>query len=243
MSTNERGRMLAECVSAATHLFLGAACPGCGRAGLGVCIACRAALEPAVHRVERPRWPQLPPVVAGGVYKPPLSHLVVAHKERGCWQLAWPLSGLVAAGVRVIAPGETPGIVLVPVPSGAQAVRQRGYDHCLALTRAAGRRLGVPVRRLVRRSRAAGDQAGRDRAGRLAAQQDTMVADAVAGRARARIVLVDDIVTTGATCAEAVRALRAAGHEVAGIAVACETVVRGRTRRTSRFGDFSGVDG
>lgn len=234
---NNMGDELRACAGAAAHLFLGAACPGCDCPSWGVCPACGRALQPAVRWVERPRWARLPPIVAGGVYEPPLSQLVVAHKERGCWYLARPLSALVAAAAQAVngAPGTSArGIVLVPVPSGAAAVRQRGYDHCLALTRATGRRLGLPVRRLVHRVRRVGDQTDRDLAGRLIGQDQTMTATCAGP---ARVVLVDDIVTTGATCAEATRALRAAGHEVVGIAVACETVgLRAPTRGNAGSG-------
>jgi predicted amidophosphoribosyltransferase len=112
-----------------------------------------------------------------------------------------------------------PGAVLVPVPSHPAAVRARGFDHTLTLARWAGRRAGLPVRTPLRRVRATRDQVGLDAAGRWAAQRGTMAARAGHGAA----VIIDDVVTTGATCAEAVRALQAGGYRVAGIAAVADT--------------------
>ena len=74
--------------------------------------------------------------------------------------------------------------------------------------------------RALQRARAAADQVGRGRDDRLRAQQGTMVA---AAGASAALIVTDDVVTTGSTMSEAVRALRAAGYLVRGAAVVCDT--------------------
>ncbi len=160
--------------------------------------------------------------MACGDYADPLARLVVALKDDGAWQLADPLGALLARATSALAPG--PDCVLVPMPSSPQAVRVRGYDHARALAKVCARRVGLPQRALLRKVRSAGDQVGLDRQSRLGAQAGTMVAEP----GRCRVVVVDDVVTTGSTAAEAVRALRAAGHEVVGLAAICET-----PRRTS----------
>ncbi|NLH70453.1 MAG: ComF family protein, partial [Brooklawnia sp.] len=99
------------------------------------------------------------------------------------------------------------------------AVRRRGYDHARALAGVAGRELGLPMRPVLSRGRAASDQVGKTRLARLGAQANTM--DAQPGALT--VVVVDDIITTGSTAAEACRALRASGHRVAGLAAICET--------------------
>ena len=205
---------------AAADLTLGSGCPGCRTPGWGLCEACRRQLPSGAHLVERPGWTQMPPVAACGWYREPLSSIVIAHKDDGAWQLAGLLGGLLGQAVGGLNPAECAHVLLVPVPSDPAAVRRRGYDHSSALAKAAGRRLGLGVRPLLQRARAAADQVGRGRDDRLRAQQGTMVA---AAGASAALIVTDDVVTTGSTMSEAVRALRAAGYLVRGAAVVCDT--------------------
>lgn len=205
---------------AAADLTLGSGCPGCRTPGWGLCEACRRQLPSGAHLVERPGWTQMPPVAACGWYREPLSSIVIAHKDDGAWQLAGLLGGLLGQAVGGLNPAECAHVLLVPVPSDPAAVRRRGYDHSSALAKAAGRRLGLGVRPLLQRARAAADQVGRGRDDRLRAQQGTMVG---AAGASAALIVTDDVVTTGSTMSEAVRALRAAGYLVRGAAVVCDT--------------------
>ncbi|MFI8169247.1 ComF family protein [Streptomyces sp. NPDC085931] len=112
----------------------------------------------------------------------------------------------------------TAPVLLVPVPSGRRAVRARGHDPArrIALAAAADlRRGGVPARVLgvLRHRRAVADQSGlnsRQRQDNLAGA--LTVAPGGAGLlAAGPVVLVDDVMTTGASLAEAARAVRAAG--------------------------------
>ncbi|HEX8771251.1 MAG TPA: phosphoribosyltransferase family protein, partial [Acidimicrobiales bacterium] len=91
-------------------------------------------------------------------------------------------------------------------PTTGARRRERGFDQAELLARAVARRLGLPCRRLLRR-RPGPAQTGRDREGRQSGPAFTT--RRVTGPAR--VLLVDDIVTTGATVSAAARALRAAG--------------------------------
>lgn len=208
----------------AANLLLGAACIGCGEPGLALCASCRTQLPAGVRPVVRDEALGLPGAWACGAYAEPLSRLVVAHKDHGAWHLSGQLGALLARAVKALAPPE--GSVLVPVPSDRQAVRCRGYDHCQALARAAGRELGLPVRPLLQRRQVADDQVGKDRLARLGAQGQTMVAES----GSLPVIVVDDVITTGSTAAEATRALRSAGHQVLGLAAICETPLRWSAR-------------
>ena len=109
-------------------------------------------------------------------------------------------------------------LLLVPVPSARKAVRARGHDPTRRIAYAAAaelRRAGVPARVLaaLRQRRHVADQAGLDSSRRLANLAGALEVPAGAGALLAedgRIVLVDDLITTGASLAEAARAIRAA---------------------------------
>jgi len=126
-------------------------------------------------------------------------------------------------------PGGTP-VLLVPIPSAARAVRQRGFDSTTAMARTAARRLPGDhptrvVRALAQRS-GVQDQAG---LGARARQQNLAGAFRVRRRPIAPVVLVDDLVTRGSSLTEAARTLRAAGVVVIGAATVAAT------QRTARI--------
>lgn len=217
-------------------LVLGAACLGCGRPGRALCRGCRDALP----RAAAPHWPTpvpagLVPPYAVGAYEDPLRALVLAHKERRVLSLARPLGGLLAASVAqaLADAGAAGGVVLVPVPSRPAAVRARGHDPTAAMVRAATAVLraerDVVSARLLRVRPGVVDQAGLDAAARAANLAGSM---AVCGdvvrrlgrrRARAHVVVCDDVLTTGATLREAQRALESVGLPVLAAATVAAT--------------------
>ncbi|MEV7445744.1 ComF family protein [Streptomyces sp. NPDC091204] len=205
-------------------LVLPVDCAGCGAVRVLVCAGCREALSGAgagaVRPSPRPRG--LPVVRAAAVYDGGVRALLLAHKERGALPLAGvlgeALAAAVLAGGPVRAGPAAAEVALVPVPSARRQVRARGHDPARRIALAAAgrlRRAGVPARvaPVLRLRRAVADQAGlgaRQRrenlAGALAVCRDgARLTDG------AEIVLVDDLITTGATLAEAARAVRAAG--------------------------------
>ncbi|MCK1799161.1 ComF family protein [Streptomyces sp. XM4193] len=130
-------------------------------------------------------------------------------------------------GARGAAPGSRESaVLLVPVPSSRRSVAARGHHPTLRLVRAAAARLRavntdvelLPALGLARRTT--------DQAGLTAEQRAANVRGAFAVRAAAepllrgrRVVLGDDLLTTGASLAEAARAVRAVGGTVVGAAV------------------------
>ncbi|MET9221578.1 ComF family protein [Streptomyces sp. NPDC003300] len=213
-----------------TGLVLPVDCAGCGRPRTELCERCRvliggAAESVPVRRVRpTPEPPGLPPVYAAGRYGDEVRAVVLAHKERGALGLARPLGTALAAAVRRVG---VPGtVLLVPVPSARRAVARRGHDATARIARAAARELrrgGVPARAVaaLRQRRPVADQSGLGAAGRPANLAGAVAA--AGGPAAlltvAPVVLVDDLMTTGASLTVAARAVTAAGGRVAGAAV------------------------
>ena len=170
--------------------------PGCARCGLpGPDVACGACLV---------RPPAFDEARAGGLFGGPLADAVHALKYRGRPSLARPLGAWLAARVPL-----PPGAAVVPVPLGRRRRRERGYDQAALLARALSRAAGAPCLRVaLERVRETAPQVGRDREARARNVLGAFAARGVAGR---DLVLVDDVVTTGATADACARALLAAG--------------------------------
>lgn len=233
-------------------LLLPTPCAGCAAQGvplrMGACAACVAAVEGlAAHPVAPTPAPEgMPPCTAMGDYAGPLRGLLLAYKERGSHRLRRPLGALLACSIAACAvrEGGGPGIALtiVPVPSTASAARERRGDHMVRLAREAAGRL-----------RAAGWAVSVERAMK-ALPKDDSVSLGVAGRAVAAenslrirgtwlrfsrraptmggtLIVVDDIVTTGATLAAVTGRLREVDMQVTGAAVLAATRLRAGRRR------------
>jgi predicted amidophosphoribosyltransferase len=212
-------------------LVLPAECAGCGHTGSrdvvqGLCPACALTLTgpPRLVRPQR-RLAGLSGVHALAPYHEPLPEIVIAHKERGRIDLARPL-GRQLARAALAAAGDAPEFWLIPAPSAARATRKRGHDPVRRMARAAARELREQGRRAnvlpaLGHARAVADQAGLDRRQRAANLAGALAVRKCAAELLARrpAVLVDDVLTSGATLAEAVRALRAAGGRPLGAAV------------------------
>ena len=194
--------------------------PG-GRAGGVLCAACRRAL----------------PWLGGCCAR---CALPLPHARRGCpaagaaFAAAWaavayegaardamhalkfrarrPLAAVMAAQIAANAPRAllAQGASLVAVPPHPGRRRRRGFDAAELLARALARRSGLPLARPLRRGGGAARQLGASRDARRAA---AALRIDVRGRPSARVVLVDDVHTTGATLDACARALRAAGAE------------------------------
>lgn len=208
-------------------LVLPVDCAGCGRPRVELCTRCEGLLGGAatVRRVRPvPEPAGLPPVHAVGRYGDEVRAVLLAHKERGALGLARPLGRALAAAVAPL--GAAGRVLLVPVPSARRTVARRGHDATARMARAAAgalRRQGTPARAvaLLRHRRVVADQAELDADGRLANLSGAVVASGRAAGllAAAPVVLVDDLMTTGASLSASAQAVRAAGGRVLGAAV------------------------
>ncbi len=217
--------------SAAGDLLLGASCHGCGVPAWGICPQCRATVAgyQPYPTAPDPTPAGFPVTVTSAPYDVVLRNLVNAHKERQALVLTRFLAERLAVSVhRLLAGHRTGTVILVPVPSGRAAVRERGFDATWAMTRLATRRLHgidpVTARRALDQRRGVADQAGLSAGQRAANLRHGFQLRRT--RLSGPVVLVDDVVTTGASLTEAARVLRMAGVEVLGAATVAATVRR-----------------
>ncbi|TXS55425.1 ComF family protein [Streptomyces sp. t39] len=202
-------------------LVLPVDCAGCGRRRTLLCARCARALHGGPVRRARPvvEPEGLSAVHAAALYEDAVRAVILAHKERGATGLAAPLGRALAVAVRAAAPAAGAGpLLLVPVPSAPRAVRARGHDAARRIARSAAaelRRSGrsAEVLPVLRQVRPVADQAGLGVPGRLANMSGSLRVREGAARflGQGSPVLVDDVMTTGASLVEAARALSAAG--------------------------------
>lgn len=172
----------------------------------------------------------LPPVWVVAAYDGRVRELLLGFKERGAAGLARSLAGPIAAAVQAVLDGSTGPVALVPVPSTSRSVRERGDDVVMLLARSAARQLrvaGVEARAvsLLEHRRSVADSAGLSAVQRLANLRGALALRPGRGalwQGRS-VVIVDDVVTTGATLCEASTALRAGNVVVRGAAAVAAT--------------------
>lgn len=194
----------AWCETCATTLVgaLGVGCPACGLVLLAPPIGATGALCGRCAK-ERPDHAR---VLAVYVYGGAAQDAISAWKNRPDESLGRILGAIFASSV---APLLERAVVVVPVPSTTRALLRRGFNPAAALARPLARRLGSPYRPdALRLRRTPPSSRGLGRRARATRMDGVFEGRLVAGR---DVVLVDDVMTTGATAAEASRALLAAG--------------------------------
>ena len=203
-------------------LVLPLECGGCGAPSTRWCAACanELAVGPDAPHVVNPRIDPLVPVFALGRYAAARRQAIIAMKEHGRADLIAPLARTLAVGIhRLLIWGmvDLP-LTIVPAPTRSSAARRRGGDPVTRMAIAAveghpdiavaqALRMKARVRDSARLGSAARE---RNLAGavRLRRQRPTICHE---------VLIVDDIVTTGATARESVRTLQTAGVRIAAV--------------------------
>jgi ComF family protein len=205
--------MLVSALGHALAYLFPVSCAGCELEGRALCARCAAALEPRRRHVE---IAGVGPVTAALAYDGVARAAVLALKEEGRTGLATPLAAPFAVAVSA-ALAAAPDAVVAAVPASRAARRRRGFEPVRVLASRAGIRL-TP---LFLPARPHAVQKG------LGVAERARNLDGVFALARPvrgiRVLLVDDVVTTGATLAAAAGVLRAGGAEVVGAAVLAAT--------------------
>ena len=198
-------------------------CAGCGRRGRWVCEACDAALPrfaaPWCDRCGVPesvgpcRCAALPSAIdaarAAAPFEGWLREAIIGFKYGEEWSRAEHLATVLLPVLE-----ECGGFdAVVPVPLHHSRLRQRGYNQSALLAHHVGEALGIPVRELLVRQRATPRQVGLDAAQRVANVAGAFAVPYDADVEGWRLVLIDDVVTTGSTLAACAAALRRGGAD------------------------------
>jgi predicted amidophosphoribosyltransferase len=210
---------LREAILDAMAVVLPVTCAGCGVDDRSLCDGCRGQLQP------RPFVRELDdgtPVWAALAYDGVVRRAILELKEQGRTDvgaaLALPFASAVTAAAHHAGVSGNTAVELVLPPVSRASFRRRGYDPVRLLARAAG--LPPPASALADRHERA-SQKTLDRGQRARNLEGTMLAvRPLVGR---RFLVLDDVVTTGATLVEMIRSLREGGAVVVGGAVLAAT--------------------
>lgn len=189
-----------------------AVCAGCGdRSGMArdwLCEACRMALaERWVGAMPPPEGGRIGEAVAAYYYGGPASGMVRSLKYGGAWKLAEPMGRHMVRALDMLRP--VPADCVAPVPMHRKRLKARGFNHAALLAGVVAEALGLPLMDALERVRDTPQQARLSEAER---RENMLGAFAVKGDvAGRRVLLVDDVLTTGATANACAAALLDAG--------------------------------
>lgn len=222
------GALLWDWTAAASDVVLPVSCAVCEAPGATLCRGCRLMLRRSTVRPGRVPAPRVlaateSTVWAAGPYEHELASCLLSFKNGGRTDLA-PILGTVLTGALLRAAQDVgslgPEILWVPVPTSARARWKRWFDPVReVLARASlppATRIHAGLQHLHRSPLGTSSQKTLDVAHRARAIRGSMRAVDVRGTT---CVVVDDVMTSGATAAEAVSVLREAGARVPGIVV------------------------
>ena len=209
-----------------TAIIFPSRCIGCTRLGISICSECRKQWHPHIYQREINWNGENFPVLSAIQYSPIASRVLLSAKEsqiRAADQLI--VNGVVhSLNTFVKRYGSA---TLVPVPSRKSANRKRGRNFLQEITSQVAAEVGLSSHSLLTHSRKVRDQSRlniadrSENVSRAFSIAPELTAQLSAGNTGPTIIVIDDLITTGATLSEAIRALRTAGFTVLGAVTSC----------------------
>ncbi len=207
-------------ISALSELIFPSRCLGCRQLGIGICSSCRLSWHPHIYRSTISTDDFSFPVYSAVAYSPVAQKVLLGAKE-----------GALHVADRLILQALTHSLAyfysevgiadLVPIPSRKMNTRKRGRDFILEQTYEISRTPLVSVRAILSHSRWVKDQSTLNSQTREINLSQSMRCANREEPTNIPVIIIDDLVTSGATLREAGRALYGAGYTVIGAVTAC----------------------
>lgn len=198
------------------ELIFPSRCIGCSALGLDICSQCRRYWHPHIYRTWSLSSPHFP-IYSAIPYSPIAGRIILAAKENGLVNADNLITTALVHALRYCVK-EQGQAFLVPVPSRKAIARLRGRQFIADLSHRLSTESGLPTFENLRHVRVIRDQSSLDAKSRFANVDRALISlRYLSGKA----ILIDDLITTGATLNEAARALREQGIEVAAAVTAC----------------------
>jgi len=186
-----------------SQLLFPARCLGCNKLSSSICSQCLGEWEISEFKT---KYSQLT-VHSAVLYTPVAAKIILAAKESGSSVADQLLIQVIIGQIRKTTL-DLNRIRLVPIPSSKRSVRSRGRNFMIDIVRQITQQTGIPMLDCLDLTGKTRDQSGLNRRQRLQNMQGALSIKSVA---RGELLLVDDVITTGATLKEAARALNSQG--------------------------------
>ena len=199
-----------------TEILFPARCLGCSILSLGLCPRCKSEWSNRNHITHLPETI----VYSSRHYSSTAKNILIAAKEQGVVKARQYLNLALQDSFSYVVNSSRENALLVPIPSQKSSIRKRGRDFLPELTRDLAIENKTRMANILVHSRLVLDQStlhARDRFANLSGALSTRT---TLGRGE-KVILIDDLVTTGATLGEAVRTLEGAGFQVVSAVTAC----------------------
>lgn len=202
------------------ELIFPSRCLGCKQLGINICSNCRSLWTPHIYRSSLTVHGRCIPVYSSVMYSHVAQKVLLGSKESSLLDADLLVRGALTHSL--IHMFSEHGIAdLVPVPSRKSATRKRGRDFMLDNARAISSQPQVYVRPILQHRRKVRDQSTLSSRDRELNLNGALEASNNQRGENIPVIIIDDLLTSGATLHEATRALICAGYEVIGAVTAC----------------------